>query len=284
MANVFVDETSLQDIADAIRDKLESEDTYKPGEMAAAIESISSGGITPTGEIEITANGTYDVTNYASADVDVPQSGITPTGTISITQNGTADVTNYASASVNVPNSYTASDEGKVVSNGALVAQTSDTATENGTVDTTLINSLTVNVSGGGLPSVLDKIDAGTVTLEADADTITISHSLGRVPDFACIYQDFTDWTNVALGHCVIATYIRYPYANSNETQDGYMAGYRYKHGTSGNSLGGSSIFSKNNATTTAYTFSRGNVSWAAKDANNNTVNYKWMVGTFKQS
>ena len=73
---------------------------------------------------------------------------------VSISSNGTTaeDVTNYASASitVNVPNTYTSGDEGKVVSNGALVSQTSDTVTQNGTVDTTLINSLTVNVSGGG--------------------------------------------------------------------------------------------------------------------------------------
>lgn len=65
------------------------------------------------------------------------------------TANGTYDVTNLASLIVQVPNSYSASDEGKVVSNGALVAQTSDTVTTNDTYDTTLINSLTVNVSGG---------------------------------------------------------------------------------------------------------------------------------------
>lgn len=56
----------------------------------------------------------------------------------------------YSPVTVSVPNSYAAGDEGKVVSNGALVAQGSDTATQNGTVDTTLINSLLVNVSGGG--------------------------------------------------------------------------------------------------------------------------------------
>ena len=73
----------------------------------------------------------------------------------SVTQNGTYsaeddEADGYSSVTVNVPNTYSVSDEGKVVSNGALVAQTSDTVTENGTVDTTLINSLMVNVSASG--------------------------------------------------------------------------------------------------------------------------------------
>lgn len=107
-------------------------------------------GITPSGTLAIATNGSHDVTNYATASVSVPASAV-DTGTKSITANGNGqDVVGYAAVNVNVPNSYAAADEGKVVSNGALVAQTSDTVTTNDTYDTTLINSLTVNVSGGG--------------------------------------------------------------------------------------------------------------------------------------
>ena len=119
MGKVLITESYLDDIANAIRGKNGSIDTYTPAQMAAAVAAI------PT--------------------------GITPTGTVNITQNGTTDVTQYASAAVNVPNSYGQSDEGKVVSNGALVAQTTHAEiTENGTYNITTNNSVTVNVSGGG--------------------------------------------------------------------------------------------------------------------------------------
>lgn len=73
MANVLVNDLYLGDIADAIREKLNVQTTYKPSEMAAAIETISGGGgITPTGSITITTNTTTDVTNYASAITNVP--------------------------------------------------------------------------------------------------------------------------------------------------------------------------------------------------------------------
>lgn len=72
---------------------------------------------------------------------------LTPAGTKAITANGTVDVAEYADAEVNVPNTYAAGDEGKVVNNGALVAQTAHAAvTVNGTVDTTLNNSVEVAV------------------------------------------------------------------------------------------------------------------------------------------
>lgn len=120
-------------------------------------------GIVPSGTLAIATNGTHDVTNYATAAVNVPASAV-DSGTKAITANGNnQDVVGYAAVNVNVPNSYAAADEGKVVSNGALVSQTSDTVTANDTYDTTLINSLTVNVSGGGGGGVT-KIADGTFT------------------------------------------------------------------------------------------------------------------------
>ena len=81
--------------------------------------------------------------------VGTAQQGITPTGTKSITANGTGiDIASYQYADVAVPNSYSQSDEGKVVSSGALVSQTAHAditpTTTDQTIDTTTNNSIKV--------------------------------------------------------------------------------------------------------------------------------------------
>ena len=70
MAVGMIDTQNLTDIADAIREKSGSSETFKPSEMAEAIENIPTG-TEPTGTVNITTNGTVDVTEYASANVAV---------------------------------------------------------------------------------------------------------------------------------------------------------------------------------------------------------------------
>lgn len=192
MATVTVNDSNLYDIADSIRAKLGVQTTYKPSQMADAIDSISGGGITPTGEIEITANGTYNVTNYASAEVDVPQSGITPTGTISITENGTVDVTQYASAEVDVPTGST-----PVINPLSVTANGTYTAPSG--VDG--YSPVTVNVptGGGGGLELIDTISVSAARgarIDVDPTWFDTYGAVIIVPDLTFSASDWLYLTN----------------------------------------------------------------------------------------
>ena len=122
MGKVKVTEAYLSGAADGIRYVNGSSDTYTPAQFENAIKALKKTLVSKS----ISANGTYDP------------------------EDDSAD--GYDGVTVAVPNSYSQSDEGKVVASGALVAQTarSSQITDNGTYDTTTNNSVTVNVSGGG--------------------------------------------------------------------------------------------------------------------------------------
>lgn len=93
-----------------------------------------------------------------SADITLPLSSIEPNivdvntslkpSSASFTYNKKNEYIGYDEINVDVPNTYTVEDEGKVVNNATLVAQTAmpTEITANDTYDTTLYNSIVVNV------------------------------------------------------------------------------------------------------------------------------------------
>lgn len=114
---------------------------------------------------------------YLEGDIEVTDvSSSASIGTKIITANGQYDASDdgydgYSEIDVNVPNTYSASDEGKVVSNGALTAQTSRSIDTNGTYDTTLNDEVVVNVSGGG-GDIDALIDGSIASVESDATVV----------------------------------------------------------------------------------------------------------------
>jgi len=92
MADYLVTDTELTGVADAIRTKGGTSAALEwPAGYSQAVAAIPTG-ITPTGTISITENGSYDVTSYAGASVNVGGSGgglelllTYPMGTLSTT-------------------------------------------------------------------------------------------------------------------------------------------------------------------------------------------------------
>lgn len=110
---MIVSKKALEDVADTIRALLDTEAGIAVEDLDNEVAKLYK---EPTGNKEITANGTE------------------------------IDVKDYATVTVAVANTYTAEDEGKVVDNGALVAQTEKYVTEEGDYDTTKNNVVHVTI------------------------------------------------------------------------------------------------------------------------------------------
>ena len=153
--------------------------TYTSGDEGKV---VSNGALTAqTARTVTTNNTTYDTTlnNSVTVDIAIPQPTLI---TKSITSNGTYNASSdsadgYSSVSVAVPNTYGVSDEGKVVSNGALTAQTATSTNVNGTIDTTLNNSIVVNVPNTYTQSDEGKVVSNGALVSQTSTTITTNNT-----------------------------------------------------------------------------------------------------------
>lgn len=152
---ILISESILEDVASAIKTKkgYSSSTTIKPYNFASEISSITSGGgITPSGSINISTNGTYDVTNYASAIVAVSGgSGGESSYTISITNSDSSHQTIEPSLNNNTSFSSViySSDSIQVNPSTISLRLRANTGYNEGTfiVDNTNTNSSVVNLT-----------------------------------------------------------------------------------------------------------------------------------------
>ena len=166
------------------------------GEISSLVTDISEAIVAKGGTLPSNAG----LRSFADAIGTIPSGGIL--GTKSIVANGTYqaesdNLDGYSSVSVAVPNTYAVGDEGKVVSNGALVAQTamSSNITENGTVNTTLYNSVTVNVPSITVKPVRFYDYDGTLVASYTPQEFAALESLPDNPTHTGLTSQGWNWT-----------------------------------------------------------------------------------------
>lgn len=127
-----------------------------------------------------------------------------------ISANGTYNASSdnadgYKKVVVDVPNSYGAGDEGKVVSNGTLVEQTSESYTQNGTYNTTLVDEVKVDVPSE--PKDVNFYDYdGTLVYAFSAEDFTNLSDMPANPAHEGLTAQGWNWT-LAGAKAFVSTY-----------------------------------------------------------------------------
>lgn len=162
-----------------------------------------------------------------------------------ITRNGTYIAANdgadgYSTVTVDVTPEFTAADEGKVVENGALAAQTSLAVTQNGTYDTTTNNEVVVNVSGGSTSVILSGTTDPTADVGNDGNIYLKHDAIPTLPAglTAISYIESTGTQYINTGYLIkpntkieISMQIKNVQPNTNAVLFGARA---YGYGTAG--------------------------------------------------
>lgn len=182
MSNIFIDKTKIDNLANAIAVKSGESVPMTLTEMTQAVDGIESGGgITPTGNIDITQAGVTDVTNYATATVPQGSIGITTNGYYG-TNNGTRYFRFNAEAGVYSDNDFGA--EGYIADNTIVSNYFDYNAIPKNTTITPTTSSQTIGganymMEGAVTVSAMPTGTAGTPT--ATKGTVS-NHSVSVTP------------------------------------------------------------------------------------------------------
>lgn len=190
MANVIVDKNKIDLLANAISAKSGEPLTLTLDEMVEAVDGIETGGgVTPTGTITITTNGTTDVTNYAIADVQVPGSAPTlqtKTKTYTPTESQQTEAVTFDSAS------YDGLDTVNVTVNAISSTYVGTGITRRSSSDLTA-SGATVSVPSGYYENNASKVVASGGTLAVKTATITKT-ATGQTVSFSSLSGEPKYW------------------------------------------------------------------------------------------